>query len=265
MPQEIIGEATIRSTQPRVIAGSASANIPGLLSPDNLLAGPITIRLSGDGREIMLGGDATESGALIHLDGSTGNITVRDRSGRDILRFDNRFAVLDVGGTENEGDVRVRNNADAVTIHLDGNAGDIRLLNADVAEDFDVCSAEVAEPGTVMVLEGDGQLHPSTRRNDSRVVGVVAGGGEFKPGMILDRKPSDEEVRAPISIMGKTSVKAVTENGAIKVGELLTSSSTSGRATSVGRAPVPTGAVIGKALTPLAKGTGMVDMLVTLR
>jgi hypothetical protein len=36
--------------------------------------------------------------------------------------------------------------------------GDIRLTNADCAEDFDICGAEITEPGTVMVLGDEGKL-----------------------------------------------------------------------------------------------------------
>ena len=36
--------------------------------------------------------------------------------------------------------------------------GDIRLLNADCAEDFDICETEQIEPGTVMVLGEEGKL-----------------------------------------------------------------------------------------------------------
>ena len=39
--------------------------------------------------------------------------------------------------------------------------GDIRLFNADCAEDFDIAGVEAAEPGTVMVLGEEGALRPS--------------------------------------------------------------------------------------------------------
>lgn len=265
MSQEIVGEVTVRSSQPDLVVtttrGVAGA-VANFVAP-NLLAGPITIRMSGDGRELMLGG-ATASAARIHLDGADGDITVRDFAGNDVLRFDSRFAVLDVGGTSNEGDIRVRNNADAVTIHLDGNTGDIRLINADAAEEFDVSSSEDAAPGTVMVLGEDGLLRPSAERFDPRVVGVVAGAGGYRPGLVLDSQGPGASPRAPISIMGKVSVKAVSEEGPISVGQLLSTSSTPGTAMGVAGDSAPMGAIIGKALTPLA-GTGMVDMLVSLR
>lgn len=283
MSQEIVGEVTVRSSQPVLAvasetsdsasAGDASEGIAADTAlaavasflPPNLLAGPVTIRMSGDGKELMIGSGATAATARIHLDGATGNITVRDFAGTDVLRFNSRFALMDIGGTGNEGDIRVRNNADTVTIHLDGNSGDIRLSNADAAEDFDVSSLEAAEPGTVMVLVDDGPLHPSSVRRDPRVVGVVAGAGGYRPGIILDSRSGGSIARVPISIMGKVSVKAVAEDGPIAVGHLLTTSSERGRAMSASDLSPPMGAVIGKALSPLSRGTGMVDMLVGLR
>lgn len=64
-------------------------------------------------------------------------------------------------------------------------SGDIQLPGADCAEEFGVCGPE-AGPGTVMVIAEDGMLHPSGMAYDARVAGVIAGGGEHKPGIVLD-------------------------------------------------------------------------------
>ena len=53
--------------------------------------------------------------------------------------------------------------------------GDIRLTNADCAEEFDVCESEQIEPGTVMVLGEEGKLRPSQTAYDKRVAGVISG------------------------------------------------------------------------------------------
>ena len=81
---------------------------------------------------------------------------MRDFRGNDVLRFDSQFALLEIGGVGNEGDIRVRNNADAVTIHLDGNTGDISLANGDVAEEF--------------VPEHDGRARVQVARRSGAVV-----------------------------------------------------------------------------------------------
>ena len=52
-------------------------------------------------------------------------------------------------------------------------AGDIRLANADCAEEFDIAGPHVADPGTVMVLGEEGELRESHQAYDKRVAGVI--------------------------------------------------------------------------------------------
>jgi hypothetical protein len=64
--------------------------------------------------------------------------------------------------------------------------GDIRLANADCAEDFDVFGAVKVEPGTVMVLGNEGALSESYQPYDKRVAGVISGADDYKPGLVTD-------------------------------------------------------------------------------
>jgi hypothetical protein len=57
---------------------------------------------------------------------------------------------------------------------------------------------------------------------------VVAGAGSYRPGVILDRDPGKGAARAPISIMGKVSVRADAATAPIRVGDLLTTSAVPG-------------------------------------
>jgi hypothetical protein len=66
--------------------------------------------------------------------------------------------------------------------------GDVRLANADCAEDFDVSGAVKVEPGTVMVLGHEGVLSESQHAYDKRVAGVISGAGDYKPGIVLDKQ-----------------------------------------------------------------------------
>jgi len=66
--------------------------------------------------------------------------------------------------------------------------GDIRLANADCAEDFDVFGAVRVEPGTVMVLGNEGALSESYQPYDKRVAGVISGAGNYKPGIVMDKQ-----------------------------------------------------------------------------
>ena len=53
--------------------------------------------------------------------------------------------------------------------------GDIRLLNGDCAEDFDIVeSEENVEAGTVMVMNEMSSLQPSYREYDKKVAGIIS-------------------------------------------------------------------------------------------
>lgn len=142
--------------------------------------------------------------------------------------------------------------------------GDIRLANADCAEDFEVAAPHLAEPGNVMVLGADGTLEPCNKPYDTRVVGVVSGAGAFRPAIVLDRSAKRPD-RSPIALIGKVYCRADASFGAIAVGDLLTSSITPGHARRAGDLHKAVGAIIGKALQPLHVGRGLIPIVVMLR
>ena len=142
--------------------------------------------------------------------------------------------------------------------------GDIRLSNMDCAEDFDVMCGEIIDPGTVMVIAPDGTLRVSQSAYDNRVAGVVSGAGEFRPGIVLGRLESREN-RLPIALVGKVYCKVDAGYSAIDVGDLLTSSPTPGHAMKADDRVKAFGAVLGKALSPLRDGQGLIPVLVALQ
>jgi hypothetical protein len=143
--------------------------------------------------------------------------------------------------------------------------GDVRLTNADCAEDFDIAEFDLAEPGSVMVLRDDGgALRMSSIPYDKRVAGVVSGAGSYKPGIVLD-KQSDRPDRLPIALLGKVFVKADASFGAITVGDLLTTSESPGHAMKASDPVRAFGAVIGKALRSLGDGQGLIPILIALQ
>ena len=143
-------------------------------------------------------------------------------------------------------------------------ANDFHISGADCAEDFDVCDAKLAEPGTVMVMGGQGALHPSYKPYDKCVAGVVSGAGSFKPGLILDHQ-TDQADRMPIALFGKVYCKVDARPAPIEVGDLLTTSSEPGHAMKASESSQAFGAVIGKALRPLEDGQGLIPILIALQ
>ena len=141
--------------------------------------------------------------------------------------------------------------------------GDIILTNADCAEDFDISDTEPIEPGTVMVLGEDGKLEQSRMAYDKRVAGVISGAGDYKPGIILDKKQQDG--RKPVALLGKVFCKVDAQYSAIEVGDLLTTAPTPGHAMKADDPLKAFGTVIGKALRPLSEGKGLIPILIALQ
>jgi hypothetical protein len=191
--------------------------------------------------------------ASIHLDGKNANI----RLGGNGLDGDIGLFPASVTGD-------VTNDWSKASIHLDGDAGDIVLQNADCAEDFETIDCEPVDPGTVMVIGDDGRLRQSDGAYDKRVAGVISGAKELKPGIILGRKASTRP-RRPVALVGQVYCKVDATYAPIEVGDLLTTSSTPGHAMRAIDPLKAFGAVIGKALSPLGVGRGLVRILVALQ
>jgi hypothetical protein len=143
-------------------------------------------------------------------------------------------------------------------------ANDHVCAGGDCAEDFDVVASEQIEPGSVMVIDEDGYLKESREAYDKRVAGVVSGGGDYKPGILLDKKPSAAN-RLPVALVGKVFCKVDAGCTPIEVGDLLTTSATAGHAMKALEPLHAFGAVIGKALRPLKAGRGLIPILVALQ
>jgi hypothetical protein len=166
----------------------------------------------------------------------------------------------------NTGNVGIGTTAPQAKLHVLGDikaSGDIQLHNADCAEDFDIANAQVFEPGTVMVLGRGGALQESRRAYDKRVAGVVSGAGEFKPGLVLDKRLDGG--RQPIALLGKVYCKVDAGYGAIDVGDLLTTSPTPGHAMKASDPIASFGAIIGKAMESCHDTRGLIAMLVALQ
>ena len=143
--------------------------------------------------------------------------------------------------------------------------GDIVLANAaDCAEEFDVTEGAEIEPGTVMVLDQHGAVRSSSEAYDKKVAGVISGAGDYRPGMILDKKDASKG-RMPIALVGKVYCKVDAQYAPVEVGDLLTTSPTPGHAMKADDPFKAFGAVIGKALRPLPSGQAMIPVLIALQ
>ncbi len=145
-----------------------------------------------------------------------------------------------------------------------GVTGDVILTGADCAEEFGVAAAAEVGPGTVMVLDEQGMLQPSQQAYDKKVAGVISGAGDYRPGLILDKKESSGG-RMPVALVGKVYCKVDAHYAPVAVGDLLTTSPTPGHAMKADEPLKAFGSVIGKALRGLESGQGLVPILVALQ
>ena len=143
-------------------------------------------------------------------------------------------------------------------------SGDIRLMNADCAEDFDISCAEQIDPGSVMVIDQEGALRRSDQAYDRRVAGVVSGAGDCRPGIILGRQQVHDN-KVPVALVGKVYCKVDAGYSPVVVGDLLTTSPTPGCAMKAEDHVKAFGAVIGKALRSLKAGQGIIPILIALQ
>jgi len=141
---------------------------------------------------------------------------------------------------------------------------DVILTGADAAEDFDVAEGAARAPGMVMVLDEEGRLIPCHKAYDRRVAGVISGAGAYRAALVLDKR-SDGENRSPLALFGKAFCMVDATFGGIEVGDLLTTSPREGHAMRASDPTLAFGAVLGKALQPVARGVGLVPILVTLQ
>jgi len=145
--------------------------------------------------------------------------------------------------------------------------GAIRIRGADLAEPFDVSGTDAIVPGMVVAIDPDhiGQLRVADKAYDRTVAGVISGAGDIKPGIILHQEGTLADGDYPVSLTGRAYVLADASYGSIQPGDLLTTSDTAGHAMKVTDYEKAQGAIIGKAMSALDEGRGLVLVLVSLQ
>ena len=139
---------------------------------------------------------------------------------------------------------------------------------ADLAERINV--SEPVEPGDVVELDPNNPKNYRKARVKSQ---LVAGVITTEPGFILGNRnqllvasgqllENERDERPMLALLGKVPVKATTENGPIRPGDLLTVASKPGYAMRCAEAKSCEGAIIGKALQSLEIGEGKIVVLV---
>ena len=136
---------------------------------------------------------------------------------------------------------------------------------ADIAEPFKMSGQNLPKGAVVVIDEANpGQLKLSESAYDTRVAGIISGANGVNPGISLSQQGVMEGDQN-VALSGRVYVQADADAGAIKPGDLLTTSAIPGHAMKAGDHSRSHGAILGKAMTGLADGKGMVLVLVSLQ
>ncbi|MCC7011146.1 MAG: VCBS repeat-containing protein [Planctomycetes bacterium] len=203
----------------------------------------------GDTWNLISTGSANSEGAgkLLLRDGDTSTIAMAlTPSGFVGLGTTNPVERLDVNGATRTQCVKITG-------------------GCDLAEPFESAERHI-EAGLVVSIdpEHEGQVRVASAAYDTTVVGVVSGAGGVHTGMTMSQEGL-LDMGAPIALVGRVYVWCDASHGEIRPGDLLTSSSTAGHAMKAADRARATGAILGKALTTLSEGRGLVLMVVTLQ
>jgi hypothetical protein len=96
------------------------------------------------------------------------------------------------------------------------------------------------------------------------VAGIVSGANGILPGISISQVGVNDGGEN-VALTGRVYVLADASNGSIQPGDLLTTSSTPGHAMKVTDHTRAQGAILGKAMSGLKDGKGLVLVLVTLQ
>jgi len=166
-----------------------------------------------------------------------------------------------LNGSNGNGYVKLFNNGTLSVAQLIIRGG------ADLAEPFDVRNNEKIKPGMIVAIDPDepGKLRLASTAYDKTVAGIVSGANGINPGMTMAQNGTIADGSMPVALTGRVYCMADSSKGAIRPGDLLTTSDIPGHAMKVSDFTKAQGAVIGKAMTGLDKGTGLILVLVTLQ
>jgi len=241
--------------------------------------------------DIRADDDATIGNVLNvgNIDGKDGEVRVSDGAGNETILLDSDYndggmikVFEDDGslGVVIEGDsgaygnaVKVYNDSGSVRIQLIGDKGNGNgevIVNGstvhDYADYYPFTDGSDIAAGMVVAIDVDhpGNLQISDSPYDRKVAGIVSGAGGFSAGVVVGDADQSNAGR-PIAVSGRVYCHADATVGPIQVGDLLTTSSIPGHAMKAIDLDAARGAILGKAMTPLAEGKGLVLVLVTLQ
>ena len=218
------------------------------------------------------GNTAIGNNALQNLGIGGNNIALGNNAGNNLNIGGNDIYIGNAGNSSESGVIRIGTDQTQTFIAGVIQSPSVTTITitggSDLAEPFSISAAadQPVSEGEVVVIDeaNPGQLKLTDRPYDTRVAGVVSGANGIHPGIQMQQQGLLEGGKN-VALTGRVYVQADTSNGAINPGDLLTTSSVPGHAMKVTDHARAAGAILGKAMSRLSEGKGMVLVLVTLQ
>jgi len=269
-----------------VFAGNGTETVEILGAENTQQGGRISLRSDTGVLNVRLRAEefgGTGEGGILELFNSEGTQTVEvdgDSIGGGYIDTKNQSGSTRAQmqtASDGGGFIALRNNAGTTTIILDGDSsGEGRVTTqvlqitggSDLSEQFDITPVhDELKPGMIVCIDPDkpGQLVTSTQAYDKTVAGIVSGAGGVKPGMLMGQAGTAADGKHPVALTGRVYCMVDASHGAIRPGDLITTSNTPGHGMKVKDHSQAQGAIIGKAMSSLDAGQGLVLVLVSLQ
>lgn len=185
-----------------------------------------------------------------------------------VTDFDARIILVGDRLLSIESNITVAGETKTKILDITGGSDLSEGFNVNEPSDFESKGLHQAfQPGMIVCIDKEkpGELIMSNKAYDKAVAGIISGANGVQSGIMMKQDGSAADGNVPVALMGRVYCWADASYGSIEPGDLLTTSDSYGHAMKATDYAKAQGAIIGKAMSSLKEGKGLVLVLVTLQ